>query len=250
VRPGPVEPRLVWMAAVAAALVAAVTAGVWALRDDPIPEAAATVATASDHPRPGVDDQSERWLGRAETAILEERLEEAADAIEAARAAGADGGRLTLLTSQLGKARQQARVAAVPAHARSDAHAAPPAADKLASVLGLAAERLQERRLIDPDNDNAGFYVAEALRLDPDDKAARAAEQALALALLAEARGAIAGHDFARAVSLLDAAGGVASRANVDNVLLLLRTARKQADAEAKGRPPNAAPQAAVAPAR
>jgi hypothetical protein len=206
VRPGPVEPRLVWMAAVAAALVTAVTVGVWALRDDPLPEPPPTAANSNDAARTGVDDERERWLGRAETAILEERLDEAANAIEAARAAGADGNHIALLQAQLLKARQQSRAAAAPARARNDAHAAQVTADKLASVLGLAAERLQEKRLIDPDNDNAKFYVGEALRLDPEDKAAQAAEQSLALALLAEARVAIEGHDFARAVSLLDAA--------------------------------------------
>jgi hypothetical protein len=241
-RPNPVNSRRAWLAAVTIASVIAVILGVWVLRDDPLPGVAPAAIPANEAARAAVDDQSELWLARAETAILEERLDEAAKAIEAARSADGDSGRIALLTSQLTKARQQSRTAVMLPHARNDARAAPPAADMLASVLGLAAERLQEKRLIDPDNDNAKFYVAEALRLDPANKAARAAEQSLALALLAEARGAIGAHDFARAVSLLDAAGGVASRANVDNLLLLLRTARKQADAESRSRTSTAGP--------
>jgi hypothetical protein len=243
-----IRPRLIGTAAVAVALIATTTAGVWALRDDPVQEVPAAAAFSKDVPRTEVEAPGDRWLARAQTAILEERLEEAAKAIETARTAGVDDGRIALLTSQLAKARQRSK--AVPANARRDAHALPPAEDKLASALGLAAARLQEKRLIDPDRDNAKFYVQEALRLSPDDKAAQAAEQSLALALLAEARAAIAGHDFSRAVSLLDAAGGVASRANVDNLLLLLRAARKQADADSRGRAPNVAPPSAADPAR
>jgi hypothetical protein len=249
--PNPIKPRLVGMATVALALVAAVTAGVWALRDDPVQEAPAAAPTSKDITRPdGEEDARERLVARAEAAILEERLEEAAGAIDGARAAGVDGGRVELLTSQLARARQRSRAAAVPAHARNDVRGAPPAEDRLASALSLAADRLREKRLIDPDNDNAKYYVAEALRLDPGNATAQAEEQTLALALLVDARAAIVGHDFARAVSLLDAAGGVASRANVDNLLLLLRTTRKQADAQTRGRTPDGAPQSAEHPAR
>ena len=102
---------------------------------------------------------------------------------------------------------------------------------RLASTLALAAERLQEGRLTDPEEDSAKFYVQAALRIDPSSRAALTAEDTLARALLFEAHIAIDHHDFARAVSLLDAADGIASQASVEKLLRLLRTARREAAA-------------------
>jgi TonB family protein len=46
-------------------------------------------------------------------------------------------------------------------------------------LAALAVQRMDDGHLTEPDGDNARFYVQEALRVDPDNSAAREAEQAL-----------------------------------------------------------------------
>jgi TonB family protein len=134
--------------------------------------------------RAGLAEVRERLLARAENALLEERLDEASVAIETARKAGAQGGRLTLLNVQLAKAREQLKATPAPVRANAAVSAAaPPAADPAEQLAALAVQRMDEGHLTDPDRDNAQFYVQEALRVDPDSGAARNAQRALALRL-------------------------------------------------------------------
>jgi protein TonB len=263
----------------ALALLAGAIVALWAANRRPGPEApamdSAPAATAAEAP----------LLARAEKALVEERLDEAATALEAAGQAGADGGRIAVLTAQLQKSRQ--RVATVPrsasaaapvagtgasasatatATASSSSSASSSGADgtsigsgvgaadeRLTQVLSLAEARLKEGRLIEPDGDNALFYVQQARRLDPDGNAAQAARQTLALALLTAVRTAVDHRDWARAASLVDAAGGIAAESNVENARQYLRTARERADAPALPDPmppaPAPAPATATAPA-
>ncbi len=55
--------------------------------------------------RAGLAEVHERLLARAENALLEERLDEAAAAIETARKSGVESGRIAFLTAQLAKSR-------------------------------------------------------------------------------------------------------------------------------------------------
>lgn len=80
--------------------------------------------------RAGLAEVHERLLARAENALLEERLDEAAAAIDAASEAGVDSARIAFLSAQLAKARQphkgpsatdRVRESSTPA----DAHPAP-----------------------------------------------------------------------------------------------------------------------------
>jgi TonB family protein len=61
--------------------------------------------------RAGLAEVHERLLARAENALLEERLEEAAAAIETARKSGVESGRIAFLSAQLAKLREQIKVA-------------------------------------------------------------------------------------------------------------------------------------------
>jgi hypothetical protein len=61
--------------------------------------------------RAGLAEVHERLLARAENALLEERLDLAAAAIETARRAGVEGGRIAFLTAQLAKSREQVKAA-------------------------------------------------------------------------------------------------------------------------------------------
>jgi periplasmic protein TonB len=62
--------------------------------------------------RAGLAETRERLYARAQVALLEERLDPAAAAIETARKAGVESGRIALLTTELAKARDEAEGAA------------------------------------------------------------------------------------------------------------------------------------------
>jgi TonB family protein len=180
--------------------------------------------------RAGLAEVRERLLAKAENALLEERLDEAATAIETARKSGVESGRIAFLTAQLAKSRDQVKSAQAAARLRSDAAADQ---DKISPLLALATQRMNDAHLIDPEQGSALFYVKEALRLDPNNAAAQVAEKALALRLLSETRSAIDRRDFAHASAWLEAATGIAAAANIEAAQALLATARREADADA-----------------
>lgn len=233
--------RLVSGAAVGAGFLIVAVAATWGLHHHVAEEPARRVETESPHRPPDAGAQAslaeahERLLAQAETALLEERLDDAAAAIEAARNGGVQSARIAFLSGQLAKSRERQKQAAAQSHANAESHSAGAGGsdDRLTRALNLAAERLQNGQLVDPERDSARFYVQEALRIDPNTNAVQAAKQSLALALLTEAHGAINRRDFVHAGALLDAADGIAGAANVDSLRLLLSSARKQADAEA-----------------
>jgi TonB family protein len=136
--------------------------------------------------RAGIAEVHERLLARAENALIEERLDEAAADIDAARTAGVDVARVAFLAGELAKARERVNAAAA---AKRELTAAPPADGHAAELkadqyAALAMKRIQGEHLIDPERDNARFYVEEALNADPGNAAALEAQHQLALALL------------------------------------------------------------------
>jgi TonB family protein len=183
--------------------------------------------------RAGLAEIQERLWTKAENALQEERLDEAAAAIDAARKAGVDGGRIALLTAQLTKSRDRLKTAAARLRAPEDARPEPsPEAARRAELLSLAETRIKEGHLIDPENDSARFYIREALRMDPTSNAVQGARQSLAAALLAGARADLDRHDFEHASHLLDAADGIGSASNVEISRQMLAAARRQADTD------------------
>jgi TonB family protein len=178
----------------------------------------------------GVAEVRERLLAKAENALLEERLDEAAAAIETAQKSGVESGRIAFLTAQLGKSREQVKAAQAAVRART----APKAeTDPIPPLLDLAAQRNKDGRLVEPAQDSELFYVKEALRLAPGSDAVQQARDALAMHLITDARSAVDRRDFARAAVLLDAAQGIASAPNIEAVQSSLSAARKQADSDA-----------------
>jgi TonB family protein len=184
--------------------------------------------------RTGLTEVQERLWTKAENALLEERLDEAAAAIDTARKAGVDGGRIALLTARLAKSRERLKTATArprtPDETRPETSAD---AGRRAELLGLAETRIKEGHLIDWENDSARFYIREALRIDPASNAVQAARQSLAAALLAGSRADLERHDFEHASRLLDAADGIGSAANVEIARQLLGAARRQAETDA-----------------
>jgi TonB family protein len=182
--------------------------------------------------RAGIAEVRERLLARAENALLEERLDEAAVAIDTARQSGVESGRIAFLSAQLAKSRERVKSSQVAAvRVRDQPKAA--AEDKVTPLLSLAAQRIDEAHLIDPERDSALFYVREALQIEPDNGAAQDAEKALAMRLLSEAHSAIDRRDFAHASGWLEAAKGIAAADNIDAAQRLLASARREADADA-----------------
>jgi TonB family protein len=238
------------------AVVLALAAGIVIMRQQTplVPEAKEPTAAFVPGPLTGLSEAQERLLAHIESALLEDRLDEAAASIEAARKAGIDGNRIAYLTAQLAKSREQIKAAAAKAKSRAEARttdAAPPqnsASAELPSssapagagnnsvtgLLSLAAERIKQGRLVEPESDSAVHYVKQALQIDADANGTQAAKQTLSIALLAEVHAAIDRREFGRANNLLDAADGIVAPANLESNRQLLAAAHQQADAGAR----------------
>ncbi len=193
---------------------------------------------ADSDARLGLAEVHERLLARAENALLEERLDEAAAAIEIARKSGVENGRIAFLTAQLAKSREQIKAAQAQVQqqnrARTERTEPKTQEDRAAPFVTLAAQRMADGHLLEPDRDSARYYVQEALREDPQNSAALEAKRALASKLMEDARSAIDRRDFARALFVMEGADGIAVPANIEAVQNLLSAARKQAEADSR----------------
>jgi len=193
---------------------------------------------ADSNARSGLAEVHERLLARAENALLEERLDEAAAAIETARKSGVESGRIAFLTAQLAKSREQIKTALAQVQQQNrvrDVRSEPkPEEDHVTPLLTLAAQRIADGHLLEPDRDSARYYVQEAMRADPQSAAALDAKRALASRLMEDARGAIDRRDFAHALTVIESANGIAVPANIEAVQNLLAAARQQADVDAR----------------
>jgi TonB family protein len=195
------------------------------------------VAPASTAAAGGPAAVRERLLAAAETALLEDRLDDAAQAIEAARKAGVESGHVTFLTAQLAKSRELVKTVQAAAHGKSsdepttgDDSAALPAkppdqrlddghvdreadsqasralarrgadADARATLLKNGSERLQQDRLVEPAGDSAKYYLLTLRGQDPSHPGLAAAMQVLGIRMVAKARDSLwlAQYDAAR----------------------------------------------------
>ncbi len=211
----------------------------------------------------GLDRIADQLLTSAETAMLEERIDDAARAIEDARAVRPNNMRLAFLSAQLGKERERhlislARQAADSGNlARAESLLDRAAQDQTSvspllaqarreivqrrvgtnaeSLLKRANERLQQDKLIAPEGDSAETYILAALAADPANLTARQARRTLADQALAKARQAIDAADFAAAALWLthaDALGANVRRAQRDLEQARQSSARSQQQAQ------------------
>jgi TonB family protein len=186
--------------------------------------------------RAGLAEVKERLLARAENALLEERLDEAAAAIETARKSGVEAGRIAFLSAQLAKSREQIKTAQAQVQQQTRARSeTKPEEDRVTPLLNLATQRIAEGRLIAPERDSARYYVQEALRAEPQNAAALDGKRTLATRLLEEARSEIDRRDFGQALVVIEGAAGIAAPANIESVQNMLSAARKQAETDARG---------------
>jgi len=196
------------------------------LRDDP----AHSVARAR------LDELVQTLFARAEAALLEERFDDAAAALDAVRRSSLESGRLAFLDAQLARARA-ATVAAkpstepAPAAARPVADAAP-SQTELGSLLTIGAARIKSGELLTPAGDSAREYLSRAARLDPTSARVGEFRSTLVAALLAEARTDIADANVDGATQWLAAAAeiGASPQAlqSLEDQLVPLRRARQQ----------------------
>ena len=189
---------------------------------------------ADSNARVGLAEVHERLLARAENALLEERLDEAAAAIETARKSGVESGRIAFLSAQLAKSREQIKTAQAQVQQQNRMREPKPEEDYVTPFLTLANQRIADGHLLEPDRDSARYYVQEALRADPQNAAALDAKRALASRLMEDARSAVDRRDFARALFVIEGANGIAAAANIEALQNLLAAARQQADADAR----------------
>ena len=193
----PIDRRWLMGGGLAAAALIGIFA-VWGLRqqsatktETPIPapvvarETPESIAAREQVARAALAEDHERLLALAENALLAERLDEAQTAIDAARNAGVEGGRIAFLTAQLSKLRDQVKAAQAQTRAKADAQ---DAGEKVTQLLSLAMQRVNEGHLTEPALDNARFYIGEALHIDAHNSAAMQALKSLDERLSADAR--------------------------------------------------------------
>ena len=200
----------------------------------------------------GLDGIADSLLTSAEAALLEQRMDDAARDIEAARTVRPNNMRLAFLSAQLGKERERqlialARDAAAAGNytkartlldragqgQRTPSPALQQARRELEqsrvgsnadSLLKSAGERMQQGKLVEPANDSAKSFVLAALAADPKNATALQLRRALADQTLLKARAATTKRDFAGAESWLQHAESLG--ANVRTARKELQTAR------------------------
>jgi len=181
--------------------------------------------------RAGMTEVHERLLSRAENALMEERVDEAQSAIDDARKAGVESGRLAFLSAQLNKLRDQSKNAQARKAAQNEQSAS---RDKLSQAVQSAAQRMDQNRLIEPESDSALFFVKQALHLDPANLSAQQTKRALGARILLETRTAIENRDFDKASRWLLTADGIASQGDIDSTRTALAAARNQVQTESR----------------
>jgi TonB family protein len=122
---------------------------------------------ADPNARAGLLEVHERLLARAENALLEERLDEAAEAIETARKSGVESGRIAFLTAQLAKSREQIKTAQAQVQAQAQPQPRSRAEPKVeeehvTAPLNPAAQRPADVRLPEPERDSANGAAVQA----------------------------------------------------------------------------------------
>ncbi|HJS21605.1 MAG TPA: energy transducer TonB [Steroidobacteraceae bacterium] len=200
----------------------------------------------------GLDGIADQLLTSAETALLEQRMDDAARDIEAARTVRPNNMRLAFLSAQLSKERERQLISAARDAAAAGGYAkaktllekagqgqrTPSPALQQArkeleqyrvgsnaeSLLRSAGERMQQGKLVEPENDSAKSFVLAALAADPKNTEAQQLRRALADQTLQKGRAAIAKRDFAGAETWLKHAESLG--ANVRTARRDLQTAR------------------------
>ncbi|MDB6086378.1 MAG: hypothetical protein JWN43_4259 [Gammaproteobacteria bacterium] len=184
-KPSPLTPGLAWATAANRPLIVCAVVGVlitgmaaaWVLLRGTSQESTPYTVTVGKSPADnasarasaGLAEVHERLLARAQSALLEERLDEAATAIETARKAGVESARIAFLTAQLSKSREQLKKAIAQAHIRSDS----PGGDSGSNTAQAATQTLAPALPEEPpeplqSDSDAGISAAEPNTASPE----------------------------------------------------------------------------------
>jgi TonB family protein len=266
--PGPAprsSRRPLWMAGIAAALVASsVAAWFFLQRSGPAgPELTASASHASYRQAASLDgttSELDRLLDQADAALQAQKIDEAEELAAAARTLEPHHVRVAFLATQIGKERERelltrAREAAAAGNVEAaiallDTTGASQGStvvaetrreleqkrleEQVTSFLQRAEERALAGALVEPARDNARFFIQSAQALAPASESVRAARQRLGGRLLANAQAALGGGEATEAERWLDAAqesGADAARiAELRRDLQRARTANRAAN--------------------
>ena len=280
----PRQPRRILIGAASAGVAVLLTAG-WLLHrrnvdqaeisagTAPAPPAASMAPSASLQPLPAVKsvlmEAQERLLARARAALDQQRLDEAASTIEAARKAGIATERVAQLATELAQARELAKAAAprtASAPPANTAAATPPGGSTLAvtpptvsaspaagsavsappvsapavttptvsapavttpggagpavgapdatqaaalDLLKSARQSLARDRLVEPENDNAQYYLLALRKLDAEYVGLPALTDDLGSRLVAKGQANVNAHEYDAAREWLDHAAAI-----------------------------------------
>jgi TonB family protein len=257
------RPRRILIVATSAGLAMLLAAG-WLLHRRNVDQAEISAATAPSQPAPSTApstsgppfpavksvlmEAQERLLARARAALDQQRLDDAASTIEAARKAGIATEHVAQLATELARARELAKVStprvasvaaanpapatpvdpppavtapAVSAPAVSPATGAPavgvpavntaPSANEAAALelLKSARQSLAKDRLVEPDNDNAQFYLLALRKLDAQYAGLPALTDDLGARLVARAQSSLNAQQFDGARDWLEHAAAI-----------------------------------------
>ncbi len=158
-------------------------------------------ASAADLQQPSFA-LSKKLMQAARAALDQHRLSEAERLISEARNAGAAPKALAGLQRDFDGAREGL------AHEKA-IHS---------QMLALAQTRLAQGSLLQPDNDNALFYVNQLRAADPSNSGLAQVSGALQSAIVTQARSALESGDTGKAESLLKAASGLGSSTELENL--------------------------------
>jgi TonB family protein len=182
----------------------------------------------------GLDRVLDRVLTAAEQALLQDKIDDAARFVEAARSINPEHVRVAFLTAQIGKEREralltQARMAAargnvdqaiavldraslagtsanVVAEARNDI-AQRNIDNRVNDFLRRASDRLRAGALVEPAQNNARFFIESARAIAPNQNDVRVAQRQLNDRIVAQARSAITAGNAEEADKWIAAAG-------------------------------------------
>ena len=183
-------------------------------------------------------EAQERLLARARTALDQRRLDEAAATIETARKTGIATERVAHLATELAAARERSKTAppavTAPAVTAPAAAAAPdrpaerPAAPttehslegrvieaesgnaaRASDLMRSARQSIAQDRLVEPENDNAQYYLVALRKLDAQNAGLADLTEDLGGRLLAKARASMDAREYEAARGWLDHAAAV-----------------------------------------
>lgn len=143
----------------------------------------------------GIRSVVDKILERAEAALLAERLEEAIRTIETARDIDSSHPRLAFLDTQVGRERERLKLSQ-----------AQEVGNRVRSLITAANDRMDNGRLLTPNNGSAKDVLLEARRLDPTDPVVLSTIREFSAKLTEEARKSLAAGKIDEATAFVNGA--------------------------------------------